>query len=161
MERYTKFKYILFTVLLINILLVATHEGEFWPFSIFPMFSQAGNPWSRGMVQQIEGPIDSVDWQPKALSEVEHSALSLDSIGVDDIDYANFVSKTEEWNPKRVQALRDMLDVQAYPGSKWMITQVKGYLTEEDSVVVQAIPLFLFTPDTTLRSPNLATKVQQ
>lgn len=25
--------------------LVGTHEGEFWTFSIDPMFSQAGNPW--------------------------------------------------------------------------------------------------------------------
>lgn len=161
MERYTKYKYILIVTLIINALLVATHEGEFWPFSIFPMFSQAGNPWSRGMVQQIDGPVDSLDWQPKPLSEVENRALSLDSIGVDDIDYANFVSKTKDWNDKRVTALRDMLNIADYPGSKWMITQVKGYLTEEDSVIVQAVPLFLFTPDTTLRSPNLPSGVLQ
>ena len=77
------------------------------------------------------------------------------------IDYANFVSKTKDWNAKRVQALRDMLNVAEYPGSQWMITQVKGYLTEKDSVVVQAIPLFLFTPDTTFRSPNLPTGALQ
>lgn len=46
-------KRIIGIVLLINILLVSTHRGEFWPFSIFPMFSQAGNPWSRGVVENV------------------------------------------------------------------------------------------------------------
>ena len=33
--------------------LVATHEGEYWPFSIYPMFSKAGNPWTRAIVRDV------------------------------------------------------------------------------------------------------------
>ena len=158
MKRYTKYRNILFVTLLINILLVATHEGEFWPFSIFPMFSQAGNPWSRGVVQQVDSP-DAADlWETKPLSKIRNQVLSLDSIGVDAIDYANFVSKTESWNHRRVQGLRDLLQIEQYPGSAWMATQVQGYLTESDSVVVEAIPLLLVTPDTTYRNPDLLTE---
>jgi hypothetical protein len=40
-------------ILLIYAVLVASHEGEFWPFSIYPMFSQAGNPWTRAMVIDV------------------------------------------------------------------------------------------------------------
>lgn len=157
MERYTKYRNILFVILIINILLVATHEGEFWPFSIFPMFSQAGNPWSRGVVQQIDSP-DAPDlWETKPLSEIRNRVLSLDSINVDAIDYANFVSKTETWNTRRIQGLRDLLQIEDYPGSMWMATQVRGYLTENDSVVVEAVPLLLFSPDTTYLNPDLIT----
>lgn len=155
MERFTKYKFILLTALLINTVLVATHKGEFWPFSIFPMFSQAGNEWSRGVVQTIDTQIEPSIWNKKTIRDIEDQVLSLDSIGVDAIDYANFISKTKEWNPKRIQGLRDLLKIREYPESKWMITIVKGYLAKEDSVVVEATPLFLFTDDTTYRNPHI------
>lgn len=66
--------------------------------------------------------------------------MSLDSIGVDAIDYANFVSKTKTWDNKRINALRDLLNINEYPGSKWLVTQIKESLTKEDSVVVEVIP---------------------
>lgn len=155
MDNFSKYKRILFSVLILNILLVSTHEGEFWPFSIFPMFSQAGNLWSRGVVEQVDTTQTSDIWKTKTIPEIENRVLSLDSIGVDAIDYANFVSKTKEWNPKRVKALRDLLKIENYPGSMWMATRVQGYLTENDSVVVEAIPLFLVTQDTTFQNPLL------
>jgi len=34
-------------------ILLATHRGEFWPFSTFPMFSHAGRPWSRTLVRDV------------------------------------------------------------------------------------------------------------
>ena len=155
MKKYTKCKFILLATLALDVILVATHEGEFWPFSIFPMFSQAGNPWSRGVLERIENKNDSTIWDNKTISEIEHRVVSLDSIGVDAIDYANFVSKTENWNQKRIIALRDLLNIAEYPNAQWMATRVKGYLTEDDSVVVEAVPLFLFTPDTTYKNPNI------
>lgn len=155
MSNFSKYKKVLLSVLLVNILLVSTHLGEFWPFSIFPMFSKAGNPWSRGLVQQVDSVRDPGIWQTKSLDEVENHVVSLDSIGVDAIDYANFVSKTSEWTPQRIQALRDLLQIDSYPNAKWMATRVKGYLTEDDSVIVEAIPLFLVTVDSTYSNPNL------
>lgn len=158
MERYTKYKFVLLATLALNVLLVATHEGEFWPFSIFPMFSQAGNPWSRGVLERIENKNDTTIWNTKPMSEIKTRVVSLDSIGVDAIDYANFVSKTENWNQKRIDALRDLLNIKEYPNAQWMATRVKGYLTEDDSVIVEAVPLFLFTQDTTYKNPKIFSK---
>ncbi|NGP76791.1 hypothetical protein G3570_09115 [Balneolaceae bacterium YR4-1] len=155
MKKFTKYKFILFAILALNIVLVATHEGEFWPFSIFPMFSQAGNPWSRGVLERVENNNDSTIWNTKTLSDIRRRAVSLDSIGVDAIDYANFVAKTEDWNQKRIAGLRDLLNINEYPDARWMATRVSGYLTEEDSVVVEAVPLLLFTRDTTYKNPKI------
>lgn len=155
MERFTKYKFILLVTLIINTLLVATHKGEFWPFSIFPMFSQAGNEWSRGLVQTVDHIDEPTIWNKKSILAIEDRVLSLDSIGVDAIDYANFISKTKEWNPKRIKALRDLLDINNYSEAKWMITRVNGYLNQKDSVIVEATPLLLFTEDTTYLNPHI------
>lgn len=155
MGKYIKFKKILITVLVINVILVATHEGEFWPFSIFPMFSQAGNPWTRAMVQQVDDTHMDDLWLVKPLHEVSDRAVAIEDYGVDQIDYSNFISKTTEWNEKRIQSLRSYLDIDNLSDQKWLVTKVDGYLTEDDSVVVETTPLFLFTRDTTVKNPNI------
>lgn len=155
MKKYSKFRKILVSVLLINFLLVATHKGEFWPFSIFPMFSKAGNPWTRAIVQQIDDPESGDIWSVKPLHEVAERVVGIEEYGVDPIDYANFVSKTTDWNEKRIRALRTHLGIDSMEGRQWMVTKVHGYLTDDDSVVVNTQPLFLFTSDTTYKNPNL------
>lgn len=155
MESYGKYKKILFSVLIVNILLVSTHEGEFWPFSIFPMFSQAGNPWDRALVQRIENPQESNLWETTNREDIRHRVVALSDYGIDTIDYSNFVSKTTEWNARRIQALRDLLDIKTVNNEYWMVTKVSGYLTEADSVIVQTTPLFLLSADTTLANPKL------
>jgi len=39
--------------LVVGAALVATHRGEFWPFSIYPMFSRAGRPFTRSVVREL------------------------------------------------------------------------------------------------------------
>ncbi|HMB97966.1 MAG TPA: hypothetical protein VKM36_05755 [Balneolaceae bacterium] len=155
MDLFSRHKKILAGILLINILLVATHEGEFWPFSIFPMFSQAGNPWSRALVIEVDNPSDEQLWGSVSLEEVNGRFISLYGHGVDAIDYANFISKTKEWNDRRVKALRDLLDAESLGDKKWLIARVDGHLTETDSVVVSTVPLFLLTADSTHKNPKL------
>lgn len=154
MKRYSRFKTVLLTVLLVNALLVATHEGEFWPFSIFPMFSQAGNPWTRAMVERVEDrPADL--WAPRAFDELATGAVALGDRGVDAIDFANFISKTREWTPRRVAALRTLLGADSLGTEQWMVVRVDGYLSEQDSVIVEGTPLFLLQADTTLSNPRI------
>lgn len=154
MNRYDTFKKLLFAVFIINILLVSTHEGEFWPFSIFPMFSQAGNPWTRAMVVDVQRDGQDI-WATQPLDSVAARAVSLNEYDVDQIDYANFVSKTEIWTDRRIRALRRLFDIDRRPGEQWMITKVHGHLTETDSVVVEAVPLMLITSDSTYKNPDL------
>lgn len=151
---------ILIIIFVVQAILLATHKGEFWPFSIFPMFSEAGQPWSRGLVTNVE--VQSVQdsssvWDVKSLDDVEDQAVPLRSHGIHPIDYANFISKTTDWNHKRVQALRTTFQMEQKEDEVWMANRVTGSLTENDSVTVQVIPMFLFTRDTTYKNPQLLT----
>lgn len=154
-ESFVKYKKILFWVMLVNILLVASHEGEFWPFSIFPMFSQAGNEWSRGVVEQVNDSTRADLWQTKSIKEIEGRILPLKDYGIHEIDFANYITKTKVWNEKRLNGMRSTFQIDQYPGEMWLATKVQGYMNEEDSVVIEAIPMFLFTADTTIKNPKL------
>lgn len=154
-ESFVKHKKILFWVMLVNILLVASHEGEFWPFSIFPMFSQAGNEWSRGVVEQVSDSTRADLWQTKSIKEIEGRILPLKDYGIHEIDFANYITKTKVWNEKRLNGMRSTFQIDQYPGEMWLATKVQGYMNEEDSVVIEAIPMFLFTADTTIKNPKL------
>ena len=147
----------LITFLLSGILL-ATHEGEYWPFSIYPMFSKAGNPWTRAIVTDVSN-IDSASvWQTTSLNEINGTVESILDAGVDQIDFSNFVSKTKNWDEKRVQALRTMLGEQHFRNEDWMIFKVRGQMVGDDSVTVQVTPYLLFKSDTTLFNPNLSNE---
>lgn len=141
--------------MLINILLVATHEGEFWPFSIFPMFSQAGNPWSRGVVENVQDSTRADLWKTKSIREIDERILPLQEYGIHEIDFANYISKTTNWTDKKINGLRSTFQIDEHPGQMWMATRVTGSLNEQDSVVIKAIPMFLFTADTTYKNPDL------
>ena len=154
----TKHKRIIGIVLLVNILLVSTHRGEFWPFSIFPMFSQAGNPWSRGVVENVQDSTRSNLWQTKPIAEIDSRILPLEKYGIHEIDYANYISKTKNWNAKKINGLRSTFQIDNHPGQIWIASRVVGSLTDQDSVKIQAIPMFLFTTDTTIKNPNLFPK---
>lgn len=154
-EIFLKMKRTLLVFFFVNAILVSTHKGEFWPFSIFPMFSQAGHPWSRGVVEKVDDPNRNDLWETKPLAEISDHVVSLSEHGIDDIDYANFISKTKEWDEQRIQALRNLFQIKHQEDAMWLATRVTGYLTEDDSVVVNAIPMFLVTRDTTYKNPHL------
>ena len=156
-EAFSKHKKILVTILLLNIGLVATHEGEFWPFSIYPMFSQAGKQWSRGLVERVSD-TSAVDlWQTKPLNSIKGRVLPLQQYNIHEIDFANYINKTYDWDEKRLNGLRSTFRINNYSDQMWLATRVTGYLTEADTVAIEAIPLFLFTPDTTIKNPYLFT----
>jgi hypothetical protein len=140
-------------VLLVYALTVATHLGEFWPFSIYPMFSQAGNPWSRSLVREVPQD-DSTAWQTVPLDSLPGQPYGVASGGVDAIDLANFVSKTREWDLDRVAALKLMLlaDPPRTP-LDLVVFRVRARLTEADSVAILATPYVRVGTD---RTPSAA-----
>jgi hypothetical protein len=158
MDTLRKAKKITLYTMLVYVLLVATHLGEFWPFSIFPMFSKAGNPWTRAMATDVTAVDDSTRTLIWTIDEVESlpgPVFSMRTIGVDQIDYANFVSKTRDWTPQRIQALRDKLGSAAISDKSIMIYKVRGGMTPDNDVKVIATPFLLLTPDTTYFNPLL------
>lgn len=137
-------------------LLVATHLGEFWPYSIYPMFSQAGKPWTRALIVESEKNPESPEfWETTSVDGLNGRVVSTKSIGVDTIDYSNFVVKTKNWTPERIHALRYMLGEQNFAVNSFVIYKVSGQLDDEGKVQVQYLPFLTFTADSTYFNPNL------
>ncbi|WP_069130833.1 hypothetical protein [Rhodohalobacter halophilus] len=146
---------VLGVTLLIMALLVAPHEGEFWPFSIYPMFSQAGNPWTRAMVLDVTGYDTEEIWQQRTNEDFIGDPIAVREYGVDEIDFANYVSKTENWTDNRREALRIMFGLQNFEENKWLVVKAHGHLAGKDSVAVDIIPWILLTKDGTELNPNI------
>ncbi len=142
-------------IFLVFVFTVATHDGEFWPFSIFPMFSKAGNPWTRAMVLDVTNLENEELWKIHSLNERSAAAISLRKQGVDQIDFSNFVSKTNHWSETRTNALLTMFDNEVPQERQWMIAKVRGELDQEDLITVQIHPLFLLSNDRIIRNPLL------
>jgi hypothetical protein len=138
--------------------LVATHLGEFWPFSIFPMFSQAGNPWTRAMSMDVTDDYEQLGesiWTIDTVGDLPGTNFALRQYGVDQIDFANFVSKTRDWNDIRIQALRNMVGEQNLETRYLMVYKVSGEMTPENEVVIVATPFILLTPQGHIFNPLL------
>lgn len=142
-------------IFLVFVVTVATHEGEFWPFSIYPMFSQAGNPWTRAMVLDVTNHENEEIWKLHSLNERTAAAISLRKLGVDQIDFSNFVSKTDQWSETRKNALFSMFGNELPEESRWMIVKVRGEFVQEDSVAVQIQPLLLMSDGEVMTNPLL------
>lgn len=137
-------------------LLVASHEGEFWPFSIYPMFSQAGNPWTRAMVLDVSNTPDDQIWQTFTLQDLPYEPIPLRQFGVDQIDYSNFISKTGNWTPERKGALINMFGREQIGSKRWMAAKAEGRLIGRDSVVVRITPFLLMSEEGVFENPNLS-----
>ena len=142
-------------ILLIYAVLVGAHEGEFWPFSIYPMFSQAGNPWTRAMVLDVTEVPDEMMWQTQSPHKKSGVPVSMREIGVDQIDFSNFISKTEKWTESRRDAVRLMFGPDNIGDSRWMTAKVHGRMIGRDSVAVTIQPFLLVTADSVYMNPHL------
>jgi hypothetical protein len=140
--------------LLVYALLVATHLGEFWPFSIYPMFSQAGNPWSRAVVRSVPDVPRDASWDTLTVEALPGEPFALEDHDVDNIDLANYVSKTETWNASRRSALQRLFreDLDEH---RLLIMRVNGRLQPDGAVTVRYVPYLYVGADTTALNPAL------
>lgn len=146
---------ILLILFLINALLVSTHKGEFWPFSIYPMFSMAGKPWTRAMLRDVTNEPDSVIWKTHDYPDLPGQAISTIGIGIDQIDYSNFVCKTNDWDDKRLNALRYMISDEILGDKKFLVIKVSGRLVGDDGVESKALPFILIDRNEFILNPTL------
>lgn len=138
---------------LVYALLVATHLGEFWPFSIYPMFSQGGHPWSRAVVLDVSDEA-AIDWAERDVDALPGTPYPLLPNGIDPIDLANFVSKTTTWDADRLAGLQRMFYDQL-DDRRLLVVRVDGHIDERDSVVVRFRPTALLAQDTAYVAPAL------
>ncbi len=99
---------------------------------------------------------DSLRWQTTNIANLQGTPVSLQDFGVDQIDYANFVSKTNEWTWSRKLALQQMFGKENIAERRLMVVKVSGRFEKQDSIIVQAMPMFLVTADTVYSNPDLA-----
>ncbi|MEX1063288.1 MAG: hypothetical protein WEC12_06770 [Balneolaceae bacterium] len=147
---------IILATLLVYSLLVATHEGEFWPFSIYPMFSKAGNPWTRALVVDVTDVSDSSMWKVSDRDNLAGAPVPVRNYGVDQIDFSNFISKTETWDRNRKQALITMFGKEDLLGRRLMIMKVDGRFSDADNVEIKVTPFLMLTADSVLTNPFLS-----
>ena len=91
-------------------LLVTTHDGEFWPFSIYQMFSSAGRPWTRVMVREVPSVLpETIRWMPEDMMDLSGRPFAMHENGVPQNDVAAYVAQTVQWTKARGEGLQAML----------------------------------------------------
>ena len=154
MPVYKRSVRVVLATLLVYILLVVTHLGEFYPFSIYPMFSRGGHPWSRAVVRDVSSVGELSSWSPVNSADLPGDPYPLVPNGIDQIDLANFVSKTEIWNEDRVAGLERMFYDQL-DGRRLLVMRANGHIDEEDIVQVEFVPYALLDMSGTVLNPTL------
>jgi len=145
---------IILGTLLIYATLVLSHKGEFWPFSIYPMFSQGGNPWVRAIVRDVtDADIDSLLWLPVTVENLAGSPYPLEAAGINTNDIANFVSKNKDWSSRRMRGLQSMFadDLRV---SRLLIYKAEGRIVGGD-VEVTLTPVVLLDQHSFELHPDL------
>lgn len=165
-DIYRKAGRLLLGLFVLHILLVTSHMGdmlwskptrhelgEFWPFSIYPMFSRGAHPWVRSLVREMPSTDDPNLWHTSTLENLPGEVYALDDRGILQNDISNFISKSETWNARRVAGLRRVFG-EDLATKNLMILRADGSI-EGDSVIVVFTPFLFMTPDSTYFNPNL------
>lgn len=132
-------------MLLIYALLVGTHRGEFWPFTIYPMFSQAGQSWARTLVRSIHvAQADSLAMRSVDLADLPGKALALEQHGISHNGLSAYILRSQNWTQQRqeklIQIFREV-DVQhTTPEQALMIYRVEGHMDTRKQVQIRCIP---------------------
>lgn len=134
-------------ITLLGCVLVATHKGEFWPFSIYPMFSQAGRPWERSLVRRVADVPEAELWQPRELETVVGRPLALKALDIPQNDVTKLVKLTKVWDGERIIVLRAMFNEPLSRGERLLLYRVRGHVDEAGHAHTAAEPFLLMEPD--------------
>lgn len=154
MTGYRRAGRALLATLFVYAVLVSTNLGEFWPFSIYPMFSRAGTDWSRVVVRDISGANEAVAWDTLSGEPLPGIPYALNKRGVNTNDLAALVARGGAWDRNRTATLRGLLAADARPPSL-LVMRVYGRLTDEGAVRIHFVPLALVTDSTARFNPEI------
>ena len=100
---------IIIFVFIVYGVLVASHNGEFWPFSIYPMFSQAGHPWTKFILRDVTYVEDTLLWKSAEFDKMIGTSIPLNMLGLNHTEFSNFVINTQNWNSEHISALKALI----------------------------------------------------
>lgn len=152
-DIWSKTKKIFIGLFLVQAVLLATHLGEFWPFSIYPMFSKAGNIWTRSMIRDVSEVDMEEYWKQRDLEDLPGEIFALDEIGISQNDISNFIEKVTTWDDDKKKAMSHLFK-DKLATKDLLIYRVNGTPSTE-RVEIICTPLLLMTKDTTISNNNL------
>jgi hypothetical protein len=138
---------------------VATHLGEFWPFSIYPMFSRAGKPWTRATVIDVTDAAPDTGFGPWAFEQLPGPVRAANSVGISTNDMSKFVQLTHDWSAERQRALRALWQPALDQGRSLLLLRVNGRLEPGGDVRVEYTGLVRMDPEGTVLNPQLGPPV--
>lgn len=141
---------------LLYALLVATHLGEFWPYSIWPMFSQAGNEWSKSLVREVEADGCPSDWSRIGEDELPGEPFALERIGLDQNDLANLLERGSRQPEEPLPVVRRYFEG-ATDRTVLIVYLAEGSLAGErrKELRIDYTPFYCLFPDTARVNPEL------
>lgn len=169
MQHYKKGGRLIVSILLVYTVLVLLHLGhfgdvwpphesrhelgEFWPFSIYPMFSRGGHPWVRSHIREVADASDPQLWQPRSFDDLPGTPYALGPRGINQNDIANFIAKVRTWDAQRVAGIRSVFEDDLRQ-KNLLVYRADGAVVG-DSVSVVFTPFLLMAADTTYFNPDL------
>ena len=140
-------------------ILLSTHLGEFWPFSIYPMFSKAGKVWERSLVRDVTNTPEHIIWQTfQNRDQLPGISFAMDEISINQNDVSNYLQKAGIWDERKIRGMRHLFRSELQEDNL-LLYKVNGHFTENrDSVIITYTPFMLMKSDTTIFNPNLDIK---
>jgi hypothetical protein len=135
--------------------LTLTHGGEYWPFSVFPMFSKPRPSWSTPVIREIAKTAGDEIWQVTSLDHLPGSGFSLDTYGVKIHELRSVFLSNEAWEPNEILSLRSLIGEANIRGRRLLVMDVRGQLDPDDRVSVACLPLAILSENDTRLSPVL------
>jgi hypothetical protein len=118
--------------------------------SVFPMFSQAGKPWTRIVVRELTE-TDSLSWNPiEGWTTLPGQAFALKPTGITPLDLTPLVLRAQD--SMHLATLR-LWERTYFENRRLLVLQAQGKLSEGD-VQVTFTPLLLLHGDTVIWNPQ-------
>lgn len=162
-QVYKKTKQIFFGVMIVQLLLVATHLGEFWPFSIFPMFSKAGKTWTRSLVRDVSQVSDSTLYWEEGFSvdDLPGNSFAMDEVAINTNDVSNTIEKVAVWDEQAKNSIRHLFQ-SGLQDRKLMVYRVNGSFEKDANgnreVSLKYTPFILLSESAIVLNQKLITK---
>lgn len=136
--------------------LLSTHLGEFWPFSIYPMFSQAGKEWDRSLVRDVSDAPEQQIWETvHSVGNLQGTSFAMNEVNINQNDVANFSQKAGSWSERKIRGMRHLFRTEL-DQRDLLLMKVTGRLTtKKDSVIITYTPFMLMKSDTTIFNPEI------
>jgi hypothetical protein len=158
-NAFDRAKKVMIGFMLTFALLVATHLGEFWPLSIYPMFSQAGKPWERAIVRTTaytQQPFTKWDTLT-TLDQLPGAPFKMTKYNLAQNDFANYLKKTKVWDAKKKEAVLAMFGG-LKPDSSLVLYKAGGRMGEDGKVHYHFVPLIVVNNQSLSFNPALQVR---